>query len=145
MRTSPTAESSLGGASAGQSENKAAMHGSGRGRPPWAIPPEGLGPRQALIVLAAAALLFAAPRAAQPDSEDAMVREFQSYCVDYYKPTQCARAARFVLSTKGGRYFAQLHDNEAPEAFIDGLAAAVKGGDALGPDVKLSAKVEAHD
>jgi hypothetical protein len=118
------------------------MHASGPSQHPWAISSEGLGPRLALITVAslAAFLLFATPRAAQPDSEEAMVREFQSYCVDYYTPAQCVRAVRFALRTEGSRYFLQLHNSEAPDAFIDRLAAAVKGGDTPGAGGTLSVK-----
>jgi hypothetical protein len=87
----------------------------------------------ALIACAslAALALPAAPRAAQLDPEDAMVQEFQSFCADYYTQAQCAGAVRFILKTSGSEYFVNLHNDESPEGFLDRLAVAVKGGEAL--------------
>jgi len=88
----------------------------------------------ALIALEslAAPLAFAADsRAAQLDPEDAMVQEFQSFCSDYYTPAQCVGAIRFILTTFGSAYFVQLETEESQDGFLDRLAAAIKGGEAL--------------
>jgi hypothetical protein len=88
---------------------------------------------RALITLASLAAL-AVPgvgRAAQLDPEDGIVLEFQSFCVDYYTPAQCTDAVRFLLKTSGSRYFVQLHADESVGGFLDRLAIAVRGGEAL--------------
>jgi hypothetical protein len=88
---------------------------------------------RALIALASLATfgLPATPRTAQLDPEDAMVLEFQSFCVVYYTPSQCVGAVRFILKTSGSAYFVQLQNEESEDGFLDRLAAAVKGGEAL--------------
>ena len=101
------------------------------------------GARQALVALAALAA-FALPgmaRTPQLDPEDAMVQEFQSFCLDYYTPAQCTGAVRFLLKTAGSQYFMQLHFEEAVDGFLDRLATAVKGGDALKASEATSAKL----
>jgi hypothetical protein len=88
---------------------------------------------RALIALTSLAVLAlpCVARGAQLDPEDAMVDEFQSFCTDYYSRAQCDGAVRFVLKTYGSDYFVQLHYEEAPESFLERLAVAVKGGEAL--------------
>ena len=91
-------------------------------------------PRKVLIALASAAA-FAVPgmaRTAHLDAEDVMVQEFQSFCADYYTPAQCTGAVRFILKTAGIQYFVQqLHYDESGDGFLDRLATAVRGGEAL--------------
>jgi hypothetical protein len=101
------------------------------------------GPGQTLSVLAALGAL-AVPGvgvAAQLDPEDAMVQEFQSFCVDYYTPAQCTGAVRFILKTAGSQYFVQLQYEEAADGFLDLLATAVKGGEALKVSEATSGKL----
>ena len=92
------------------------------------------GARQALIALTSLELLVVPAIARTPhlDPEDAMVLEFQSFCVDYYTPAQCTGAVRFILKTAGIQYFVQqLHYDESGDGFLDRLATAVRGGEAL--------------
>jgi hypothetical protein len=99
-------------------------------------------PRKVLIALASAAA-FAVPgmaRTAHLDAEDVMVQEFQSFCADYYTPAQCTGAVRFILKTAGSQYFVHLQYEESGDGFLDLLAAAVKGGEALKADETLAAK-----
>ena len=100
------------------------------------------GARQALIALASLELLVVPAIARTPhlDPEDAMVLEFQSFCVDYYTPAQCTGAVRFILKTAGSQYFVHLQYEESGDGFLDLLAAAVKGGEALKADETLAAK-----
>lgn len=90
---------------------------------------------KAIPLAALASLAFpalpAAPRAAQLDPEDAMVEEFQSFCGDYYTSAQCVGAVRFILKTSGSAYFIQLQNEKSQDGFLDRLAVAVKGGEAL--------------
>ena len=60
-----------------------------------------------------------------------MVEEFQSFCVDYYAPTQCTGAVRFILKTSGSEYFLLMHHDQSNDGFLNLLAAAVTGGEAL--------------
>ena len=60
-----------------------------------------------------------------------MVQEYQSFCLDYYTPTQCAGAIRFILRTSGKVYFAYLHNDQSMDGFLDRLASAVRGGEGL--------------
>ncbi|MGC1576758.1 MAG: hypothetical protein WA813_11680 [Beijerinckiaceae bacterium] len=88
---------------------------------------------QALIALALlmGAVVPGLARTAQLDSEDAMVQEFQSFCVDYYTPAQCTGAVRFILKTAGIQYFAQLVFEESGDGFLNLLTALVQRGEAL--------------
>jgi len=98
--------------------------------------------RATLIALASlAALAIPGPSAAtQLDPEDVMVEEFQSFCLDYYTPTQCAGAIRFILRTSGHEYFLHLDNDESRDGFLDQLAIAVTGGEALLTQGALAAK-----
>jgi hypothetical protein len=101
------------------------------------------GARQALIALTSLELLVVPAIARTPhlDPEDAMVLEFQSFCVDYYTSAQCTGAVRFILKTVGGQYFVQqLHYDESGDGFLDRLATAVKGGEALKASEATSVK-----
>jgi hypothetical protein len=113
-----------------------------RSRRPWTFVGGALASCQALITLAALALLAVPgiPRAAQLDPEDVMVQEFQSFCVDYYTPAQCTGAIRFVLKTSGSQYFERLHYEESVDGFLDQLAVMVKGGEALKAGEALATK-----
>jgi hypothetical protein len=101
------------------------------------------GARQALIALASLELLVVPAIARTPhlDPEDAMVLEFQSFCVDYYTPAQCTGAVRFILKTAGSEYFVRLHYDEAVDGFLDRLATAVKGGETLKASEATSVKL----
>jgi hypothetical protein len=111
--------------------------------PKEAAPAISAGPlrlRATLVALASLAAL-AIPEtsgAAQLDPED--VEEFQSFCLDYYSPAQCAGAIRFIARTSGSKYFEELDLNEAPEAFLDQLTRAVKGGETLLAKEAIAAK-----
>jgi hypothetical protein len=111
----------------------AAVAKPARRKSPWAISSGASALSLALMALASLApvALPCASRAAQLDPEDAMVQEFQSFCVDYYTPAQCAGAVRFILKTSGSEYFVNLHNDESPDGFLDRLAVAIKGGEAL--------------
>ena len=87
---------------------------------------------RALTALAFLAVL-GLPASSRPrlDPEDAMVEEFQSFCVDYYTPAQCTGAVRFILRTSGTEFFLLLRNDESPDGFLDHLAAAIKGGEVL--------------
>jgi hypothetical protein len=63
------------------------------------------------------------------NSED--VVEFISLCVGYFHVEQCDDAARFAHKTYRSRFYAQLHDQEAPQGFLEMLEFAVRGGEAL--------------
>jgi hypothetical protein len=77
-------------------------------------------------------LVMTSAAGSQPlDPEDAMVQEFQSFCVDYYTPAQCTGAVRFILKTAGAEYFAPLEFDESNDGFLDQLATAVSGGEVL--------------
>jgi hypothetical protein len=78
--------------------------------------------------------------AGQLDPQDMMVQEYQSFCRDYYTPTQCAGAIRFILRTSGPEYFAYLHNDQSMDGFLDRLASAVKGGEALRAKEALAVK-----
>ena len=95
--------------------------------------------RATLIALASLAALDTS-RAAELDPEDVMVEEYQSFCLDYYTPTQCAGAIRFILKTSGKVYFAYLHNDQSMDGFLDRLASAVKGGEVLLAKEALAAK-----
>ena len=98
------------------------------------------GLRAPLIALASLAA-FAVPvtcGAARLDPED--VEKFQSLCLDYYTSIQCAGAIRFILRTSNNKYFEELDHNEAPDQFLDQLAKAVSGGEALLAQEALAAK-----
>jgi hypothetical protein len=92
-----------------------------------------IGARQALVALVSVAA-FASPgmaRTPQLDPEDAMVQEFQSFCLDYYTPAQCTGAVRFILKTADSQYFVQLQYEESGDGFLDLLGKLVKGGETL--------------
>jgi hypothetical protein len=69
-----------------------------------------------------------------------MVQEYQSFCLDYYTSAQCAGAIRFILRTSGKVYFAYLHNDQSMDGFLDRLASAVKGGEALRAKEALAVK-----
>ena len=100
------------------------------------------GARQALVALTSLGVLVvpAIARTLHLDPEDAMVLEFQSFCVDYYTPAQCTGAVRFILKTAGIQYFVHLQYEESGDGFLDLLAAAVKGGEILRATETLAAK-----
>jgi len=111
-------------------------------RRPWKLVFGGPASRQGLIALAVLAALVTPgmARKAQLDLEDIMVQEFQSFCVDYYTPAQCTAAVRFILKTTGSQYFVQLHYDESVDGFLDRIATAVKGGEALKASESLATK-----
>jgi hypothetical protein len=112
---------------------------SSRARRPWSLVAGALAACQALAMVTALAA-SSRGRVAQLDPEDAMVQEFQSFCADYYTQAQCTGAVRFILRTAGSEYFVHLHNDESPDGFLDRLAAAVEGGEALRASESLAAK-----
>jgi hypothetical protein len=100
------------------------------------------GLRATLIALASLTGLAVsdASGAGQLDPQDTMVQEYQSFCRDYYTPTQCAGAIRFILRTTGPEYFAYLHNDQSMDGFLDRLTSAVKGGEALRAKEALTVK-----
>lgn len=89
--------------------------------------------RATLIALASLAALAVPDTsgAAQLDPEDVMIEQFQSFCLDYYSSAQCTGAIRFILRTSGNEYFARLDNDESNDGYLDQLARAVMGGEAL--------------
>jgi hypothetical protein len=72
-----------------------------------------------------------------------MVQEFQSFCANYYTSAQCTGAIRFILKTAGDQYFLGLQYDLSNEGFLNQLAAAIKGGEALKASETPAAKIGA--
>jgi mannose-6-phosphate isomerase-like protein (cupin superfamily) len=68
--------------------------------------------------------------------------EFRSYCVDYYSPTQCDDALRFILKTYGLRYIAALHMNEDPRGYLDSLRTVIEAGKRASPALATSVQAQ---
>jgi hypothetical protein len=103
----------------------------------------GLASGTATLIALASLAAFTVPctsGAAQLDPEDAMVEEFQSFCLDYYTSTQCADAIQFILRTSGDQYSLHLDNDESKDGFLDQLARAVTGGEASLAQEALAAK-----
>ncbi len=100
--------------------------------------------RQGLIVTAllTALALPATARTARLDPQDAMVEEFQPFCVNYYTAAQCTGAVRFILKNAGSQYFVQLQFEESGDGFLDLLAKLVKRGEALRANEAAAAKAD---
>lgn len=69
--------------------------------------------------------------------------EFKSYCVDYYSPTQCDDALRFILKTYGLRYIVALHMNEDPQSYLVSLHMVIEAGEQM--KVSVGRRIDAHD
>jgi hypothetical protein len=88
------------------------------------------------------ALAVPSPAAtAQLDPEDIMAQEFQFFCLNYYTSAECTGAVRFIIRTAGGQYFVGLQYDMSNEGFLDQLAAAIKGGEAVKVSETPAAKI----
>ena len=68
--------------------------------------------------------------------------QFKSYCVMYYRSGQCDDALRFIMKAYGFHYIGDLLMNDDPSRFLEGLIAAIKGGENLRAREGASAKPE---
>jgi hypothetical protein len=75
-------------------------------------------PNLVMTIAASACLILPVARAAAFEDDRSDPAVFTAYCIDYYTPTECDDALRFIRHIYGYRYIAILGANEDPQAYL---------------------------